>query len=53
MFSVAWFPYSMVEMKEFKSVANTIVEDLVKKGKLGATDLSKSVLETAAGIRMW
>ena len=43
----------MVEMKEFKSVAHTIVEELVKKSRLGPTDMSKSVLETAAGIRMW
>lgn len=53
MFSVCWFPYSMVEMREFKSVAETIITDLVNKGRIGATDITKAVLETAAGVRMW
>jgi hypothetical protein len=53
MFAVCWFPYSMVEMREFKNVAATIIQELVTKGLLGPTDLTKAVLETAAGIRMW
>ena len=53
MFSVCWFPYSMVEMREFKNVAEKITQELVNKGKLGPTDLTRATLETAAGVRMW
>jgi hypothetical protein len=28
MFSVCWFPYSMVEMREFKSVAELVINEL-------------------------
>ena len=52
-FSVCWFPYSMVEMREFKNVAEKITQELVSKGKLGPTDLTRATLETAAGVRMW
>lgn len=52
-FSQCWFPYSMVEMREFKIVAENVVQDLVAKGKLQSTDLTKGVMETSAGIRMW
>lgn len=52
-FSQCWFPYSMVEMREFKAVAGKVCDDLIKKQKLQATDLTKGVMETAAGIRMW
>ena len=43
----------MVEMRDFKHVASKIIDELVQKQKLGATDLTKGVMETAAGIRMW
>ena len=52
-FSTCWFPYSMVEMRDFKIVAAKVVDELCTKGKLGPTDLTKGVMETAAGIRMW
>lgn len=43
----------MVEMREFKVAAENVVQDLVAKQKLQSTDLTKGVMETAAGIRMW
>jgi hypothetical protein len=52
-FTQCWFPYSMVEMREFKIVASKVSDDLTQKGKLGPTDLTKGVMETAAGVRMW
>jgi hypothetical protein len=52
-FQQCWFPYSMVEMRDFKQVAAKVIDDLIHKNKLGATDLTKGVMETAAGIRMW
>ena len=53
MFAVSWFPYSMVEMREFKATAETIINELVSKNRIGPTDITKAVLETAAGVRMW
>ena len=53
MYSCCWFPYSMVEMREFKNVTEKITLDLVNRGKLGPTDLTRATLETAAGFRMW
>ena len=52
-FSHCWFPYSMVEMREFKLVVEKVVQDLVNRGKLQATDLTRATLESAAGVRMW
>ena len=43
----------MVEMREFKNVTEKITLDLVNRGKLGPTDLTRATLETAAGFRMW
>jgi hypothetical protein len=43
----------MVEMKEFKSVAEIVINELAAKGRIGQTDITKAVLETAAGVRMW
>ena len=40
-------------MREFKIVAENVIQDLVTKNRLGPTDLTKGVMETAAGIRMW
>lgn len=40
-------------MREFKIVAAKIIDDLVTKSKIGPTDLTKGVMETAAGVRMW
>jgi hypothetical protein len=48
-----WFPYSMVEMREFKQVASKVCDDLVAKQRIGPTDLTKGVMETASGVRMW
>ena len=48
-----WFPYTMVEMKEFKSVALEIVSELVSQGRLGPGIVTKAVLETASGVKMW
>jgi hypothetical protein len=53
LFAVCWFPYSMVEIREFKAVADNIIAELVAKGRIGPTDITKAVLETAAGVRMW
>lgn len=43
----------MVEMKEFKSIALQTSEDLYLKHKLPKDILTKSILETASGVRMW
>ena len=53
MFSAYWFPYGLVELREFKIIASKICDDLCAKGRIGATDLTKGVMETAAGVRMW
>ena len=52
-FSQCWFPYSTIEMREFKNVAEKIAMELSAKGKLGATDITRATLETASGIRVW
>jgi len=46
-FSVCWFPYSMVEIKEFKQIAMQVATDLAKQGLLPPGILSKAVLESA------
>lgn len=43
----------MVEMREFKQVAGKVVDTLVAQGRLQPQDLSKGVMETAQGVRMW
>ena len=43
----------MIEMREFKNVAERIAMELSAKGKLGATDITRATLETASGIRVW
>ena len=43
----------MIEMREFKNVADKIAMELSAKGKLGATDITRATLETASGIRVW
>jgi hypothetical protein len=54
LFSVCWFPYTMVELKEFKSIALQISENLAREGRLqGNASLTKAVLETASGVKMW
>ena len=40
-------------MREFKNVAEKIAMELSAKGKLGATDITRATLETAAGVRVW
>jgi hypothetical protein len=52
-FSRCWFPYSMVELREFKKAAEEVQADLVAKGKIKDSDMSKATMETASGIRMW
>ena len=53
MFSVCWFPYTMVEMKDFKQTALNICMELIEKGKIQPNIVTKATLETASGIRMW
>ena len=53
MFSVCWFPYSMVEMKEFKQIALNICLELIKQGRFQSGIITKAVLESASGVRMW
>lgn len=43
----------MIEMREFKNVAEKVAMELSAKGKLGATDITRATLETASGIRVW
>ena len=50
---MCWFPYSTIEMREFKQVAEKIAMELSAKGKIGATDITRATLETASGIRVW
>lgn len=52
-FSVCWFPYSTIEMREFKNITEKIAIELTNKGKIGATDITRATLETASGIRVW
>ena len=52
-FSVCWFPYSMVEMKEFKLVTLEVALDLICKGHMQPNIITKSLLETASGIKLW
>ena len=40
-------------MREFKNVAERITIELSSKGKIGATDITRATLETAAGVRVW
>ena len=53
MLSVAWFPYSLVEMKEFKSLATEIMQELVTSKVMPTLVVSKAVLETASGSKIW
>ena len=43
----------MVEMKEFKSIVLTIIDELVEKNKFAKHIITKSILETASGIKIW
>jgi hypothetical protein len=43
----------MVEMKEYRKVADHVIADLVKRNKIGENDLSKGVMDTGSGIRVW
>eukprot|EP00347_Sterkiella_histriomuscorum_P009030 403342797 len=52
-FSICWFPYTMVELKEFKSIALEICQELILKGHLQPNIITKSVLETASGVKLW
>lgn len=52
LFSVCWFPYTMVELKEFKAIALQICEERLV-GRLQPNVVTKAVLETASGVRMW
>merc|ERR1740139_2149983 len=49
LFNKCWFPYTMVEMKEYRKVGEYVVADLVKKKKINESDLTKAVMETASG----
>ena len=52
MFSVCWFPYTMVQLKEFKAIAIQIAQNELK-GRKPSGILSKAVIETASGVRVW
>lgn len=52
-FSRCWFPYSTIEMREFRKVAEEVAADLVIKGKISEADMTKGAMETATGIKMW
>ena len=51
--SVCWFPYTMVELKDFKQVALEITGELVGQGRLQGGVITKAVLESASGVKMW
>jgi hypothetical protein len=51
--SVCWFPYTMVELKNFKQVALEITGELVGQGRLQGGIVTKAVLESACGVKMW
>ncbi len=53
MFTPVWFPYGLVEMREFKVIAAKICDELAAKNRIGPTDLTKGVMEVSSGVRMW
>lgn len=54
LFSVCWFPYTMVELKEFKALVLHLSSNiLTSQGRLAGGILTKAVLETASGVKMW
>jgi hypothetical protein len=40
-------------MREFRKVAEEVQADLVTKGKISESDMTKGAMEAAAGIKMW
>ena len=52
-FSACWFPYTLTELKDFKQVALDISADLVSQGRLQSGIITKAVLESASGVKMW
>jgi len=40
-------------MREFRKVAEDVAADLVAKGKINESDMTKGAMETATGIKMW
>lgn len=52
-FNVCWFPYTMIELKDFKQIALEITSELVSQGHLQPGILTKAVLESASGVKMW
>lgn len=53
-FSVCWFPYTIIELKEFKQLALTVcLEQLVQEGMLPPGLFTKAIIETASGVRLW
>lgn len=53
-YAMCWFPYTMAEMKEFKKITLEYFNILQTEGLVPHSQiLSKSVLETASGRRVW
>ena len=53
LFAVCWFPYTLVELKEFKQIALNLCGCLREQGRLGPNVITKAVVETASGVKMW
>jgi hypothetical protein len=53
-FAMCWFPYTMIELKDFKQIALQVCSDLlIPQGRVQANILTKALLETASGVRIW
>ena len=49
LFSVCWFPYTLVELKEFKQIALQVCNDILARdeGRLAPNTITKAVVEAA------
>ena len=54
-YAMCWFPYTLAEMKEFKKITLEYFNVIQNEGLVPSQSsiLSKSVLETASGRRVW
>ena len=43
----------MIELKDFKQIALDIISELVAQGRLQGGIITKAVLESASGVKMW
>ena len=52
--ALCWFPYTMVELKDFKQIALQVCSDLlIPQGRVQPNILTKALLETASGVKIW